>query len=256
MERYIDMNCDLGEYSSYEEELKEIAIMPYLSSTNIACGRHAGDRHSIRATVRRAVEHGLGVGAHPSFPDRDNFGRKAMVLCEEELRAVVRRQIEEFANHALAVGTVMTHVKAHGALYNMAALNINMAMTICETIADFNSSLLIFGLANSCWVKAADAFGLILVEEAFADRRYLSGCELLPRVNQYALITDVLEAERQVLKLIEHNLVTSQEGVDYKVAPGTICIHGDGDEALNIAASLRSSLTKHQIQVRYPVGYL
>ena len=80
MERYIDINCDLGEYSSYEEELKEIAIMPHLSSTNIACGRHAGDRHSIRATVRRAVEHGLGVGAHPSFPDRDNFGRKAMVL--------------------------------------------------------------------------------------------------------------------------------------------------------------------------------
>ena len=105
--------------------------MPYLSSTNIACGMHAGDRSSIRATARRAVEHDVGVGAHPSFPDRDNFGRKAMNLPEDKLREVVRRQIEEFVNHALAVGAVMTHVKAHGVLYNMAAVDINIAMIIC-----------------------------------------------------------------------------------------------------------------------------
>ncbi|MDA0236973.1 MAG: 5-oxoprolinase subunit PxpA [Proteobacteria bacterium] len=254
MERYIDLNCDLGEYRSREEELKEIAIMPYLSSANIACGMHAGDCRSIRATARRAMEHDVGVGAHPSFPDRDNFGRKAMALPDNELRAVVRRQVEEFAGHALAVGAVMTHVKAHGALYNMAAIDINMAMAICETIADFNSDLFIFGLANSCWVQAAKASGATLVEEAFADRRYLSDRELVPRASQHALITDVEEAEQQVIKLVEQNLVTSLEGIDYRVSPDTICIHGDGVNALSIAANLRSTLSKHRIRVQYPVG--
>ena len=252
MELHIDLNCDLGEYRSIEEERKEIAIMPYLSSTNIACGIHAGDHSSIRSTARRAAEHDLGVGAHPSFPDRDNFGRKAMNLPDDKLREVVRRQIEEFVNHALAVGAVMTHVKAHGALYNMAAVDINMATIICETIKDFNADLFVFGLANSCWVGAAEAVGIELVAEAFADRRYLSGCELVPRTNQQALITDVEEAEQQVIRLIEQNLVTSLGDVNYGVAPGTICIHGDGVNALSIVSNLRFSLTKRGVQVSYP----
>ncbi|MDA0829673.1 MAG: 5-oxoprolinase subunit PxpA [Proteobacteria bacterium] len=252
MELHIDLNCDLGEYRSIEEERKEIAIMPYLSSTNIACGIHAGDHSPIRSTARRAAEHDLGVGAHPSFPDRDNFGRKAMNLLDDKLREVVRRQIEEFVNHALAVGAVMTHVKAHGALYNMAAVDINMATIICEKIKDFNADLFVFGLANSCWVGAAEAVGIELVAEAFADRRYLSGCELVPRTNQQALIKDVEDAEQQVIRLIEQNLVTSLGDVNYGVAPGTICIHGDGVNALSIVSNLRFSLTKRGIQVGYP----
>ncbi len=248
----IDLNCDLGEYRSAHEERKEIAIMPFLSSANIACGLHAGDERVIRATIRRAVEFGVGVGSHPSFPDRENFGRKAMALPEVKLREVVCRQIEEFANHASVCGANMTHVKAHGALYNMAAVDLSLAIVICEVIANFDTEMLVFGLANSNWVEAAEITGLRIVEEVFSDRRYLSGSELVPRVNQHALITDIVEAEQQVLKMVRQKLVTSLDGIDHRLVPGTVCIHGDSPEANVFAKTLRSSLEREGIQILYP----
>ncbi|MBA4740676.1 MAG: LamB/YcsF family protein [Burkholderiales bacterium] len=248
----VDLNCDLGEYRSVSEERKEIEVMPLISSTNIACGLHAGDDRSIRKTMRRAFEFGVGIGSHPSFPDRDNFGRKAMVLPEVKLRDVVCRQITEFINHASACGVAMTHVKAHGALYNMAAVDLRLATVICETIAGLDSDMLVFGLANSRWVKAAEVTGLQIVEEVFSDRRYLSGSELVPRVDQSALITDVSEAEQQVLKMVHQNLVTSIDGVDHHLVPGTVCIHGDSPEAYHIAVKLRSSFERHGVKVMPP----
>lgn len=248
----IDLNCDLGEYRSPFEEQKEIAVMPFLSSANIACGVHAGDDRAIRTTIRRALELGVRIGSHPSFPDRENFGRKAMFLPEFKLREVVCRQIEEFADHASACGATMTHVKAHGALYNMAAIDLSLATVICEIIANFDSEMLVFGLANSQWVEAANITGLRIVEEAFSDRRYLSGSQLVPRASQHALITDVAEAEQQVLKMVRQNLVTSLDGVDHCLLPGTVCIHGDSADAYNFAKKLRSCLELQGIQVLYP----
>jgi len=248
----IDLNCDLGEYQSSFEEHKEFAIMPLISSANIACGLHAGDDNSIRTTIRRAWEFGVGIGAHPSFPDRENFGRKAMVLPEARLREIVCRQIEEFANHAIACDVNMTHVKAHGAMYNMAATDLRIASVICETVAKFDPEILIFGLANSRWVIAAEGAGLRIIEEGFSDRRYLSSSELVPRVEKNALITDIAESEKQVLKMVRQNLVTSLDGIDHHLVPDTICIHGDSPEAYSIAKNLRSSLELKGIQISYP----
>ena len=248
----VDLNCDLGEYQSSFEERKEVAIMPLISSANIACGLHAGDDKSIRTTIRRAWEFGVGIGAHPSFPDRENFGRKAMVLSEARLREIVCRQMEEFANHAIACNVNMTHVKAHGAMYNMAASDLRIASVICETVAKFDPEILIFGLANSQWVIAAEDAGLRVVEEGFSDRRYLSSSELVPRVEKNALITDIAESEKQVLKMVRQNLVTSLDGIDHHLAPDTICIHGDSPEAYSIAKNLSSSLKLHGIRISYP----
>ena len=249
----IDLNCDLGEYQSSFEERKEVAIMPLISSANIACGLHAGDDNSIRTTIRRAWEFGVGIGAHPSFPDRENFGRKAMVLPESRLREIVCRQIEEFANHAIACDVNMTHVKAHGAMYNMAASDLRIASVICETVAKFDPEILIFGLANSYWVIAAESAGLRIIEEGFSDRRYLSSSELVPRLEKDALIADIAESEKQVLKMVRQNLVTSIDGIDHHLVPDTICIHGDSPKAYNIAKNLRSSLKLHEIQISYPL---
>ena len=248
----VDLNCDLGEYQSSFEERKEVAIMPLISSANIACGLHAGDDNSIRTTIRRAWEFGVGIGAHPSFPDRENFGRKAMVLPEARLREIVFRQIEEFANHAIACDVNMTHVKAHGAMYNMAATDLRIASVICETVAKFDPEILIFGLANSHWVIAAEGAGVRIIEEGFSDRRYLSSSELVPRVEKNALITDIAESEKQVLKMVRQNLVTSLDGIDHHLVPDTICIHGDSPEAYSIAKNLRSSLELQGIQISYP----
>ena len=252
MRHTIDLNCDLGEYSSKTEEQKEIAIIPYVSSANIACGLHAGNQLSIKKTISRAVQNNVGVGAHPSFPDRDNFGRKAMTMAEDVLRQVIRRQLEDFANCASAVGAQMTHVKAHGALYNMAAVDLSLAAVICETIYDINPHLLVFGLANSFWVRAANDAGIVLIEEAFADRRYLSGSQLVPRSNKQALISDALEAEQQVLRLVRDKVVTSIDGAEHGVEAGTICIHGDSDFALNIVSGVEKSLLVNQIDISYP----
>jgi UPF0271 protein len=248
----IDLNCDLGEYQSSSEERKEIAIMPLISSANIACGLHAGDDDSIRTTIRRASEFGVGIGSHPSFPDRENFGRKAMVLPEARLREIVCRQIQEFANHANACNVSMTHVKAHGAMYNMAANDLRLASVICETIAKFDPEILIYGLANSQWSLAASSVGLRIVEEAFSDRRYISGSELVPRANKDALITDIAESKRQALKMVRQNLVRSQDGIDHHLAPDTICIHGDSPGAYNLAKTLRSSFEAKEIKISYP----
>ncbi len=252
MRHAIDLNCDLGEYVSKTEEEKEMAIIPYVSSANIACGLHAGNQRSIKNTISRAVQNNVGVGAHPSFPDRDNFGRKAMTMPEDALREVIRRQLDDFANCASAVGAQMTHVKAHGALYNMAAVDLSLATVVCETIYDINPHLLVFGLANSFWVRAANDVGIVLIEEAFADRRYLSSSQLVPRSNKHALINHVLEAEQQVLKLVRDKIVTSIDGTEHEVKAGTICIHGDSDFALNIVSGLEESLLANQIDICYP----
>ena len=248
----IDLNCDLGEYQSSSEERKEIAIMPLISSANIACGLHAGDDDSIRTTIRRASEFGVGIGSHPSFPDRENFGRKAMVLPEARLREIVCRQIQEFANHANACNVTMAHVKAHGAMYNMAANDLRLASVICDTIAKFDPEILIYGLANSQWSLAASSVGLRIVEEGFSDRRYLSGSELVPRTNKDALITDIAESEKQALKMVRQNLVRGQDGIDHHLAPDTICIHGDSPGAYDLAKKLRSSFEAKEIKISYP----
>jgi len=173
-------------------------------------------------------------------------------MSEARLREIVCRQMEEFANHAIACNVNMTHVKAHGAMYNMAASDLRIASVICETVAKFDPEILIFGLANSQWVIAAEDAGLRVVEEGFSDRRYLSSSELVPRVEKNALITDIAESEKQVLKMVRQNLVTSLDGIDHHLAPDTICIHGDSPEAYSIAKNLSSSLKLHGIRISYP----
>ena len=250
---YIDLNCDLGEYTNSDEERKERAIMPAITSANIACGGHTGDQRSMRRTITRALEHSVAIGAHPSFVDRINFGRVEMDVPDKKLQDIVHRQISELIEHATGLGGRVSHVKAHGALYNLAARNIDTALTFCEVVARIDSDLLIYGLANSQWVAAAKQLELRIAEEVFSDRRYLTPDSLVPRTMENALITSVDDSVRQILGMIHERVVECIDGLRYPINADTICVHGDGDHALEFANHLRVTLAEEGLEVCHPV---
>lgn len=224
----MDFNCDLGEL---DDAAHEAALMEYITSANIACGGHAGDEGTMERTARLALARGVHLGAHPSYPDRANFGRVAMALSAAEIEASVMQQIERLEAVVRRLGGRVTHVKAHGALYNVAARDEEVAQAIGRAVTGWNRTAVVFGLLGSRALEVWREQGLTVAAEAFADRRYERDGSLRPRQFADALITDPREAASQAARF-------AREG-----NAQTLCVHGDTPGAVEILKACRAAVS-------------
>ncbi len=245
----IDLNCDMGEGFGAWELGEDAALLDYASSANIACGFHAGDPGTMHRTVKLAIEKGVAVGAHPSLPDLQGFGRRRMNVSAQEVYDMVLYQIGAMDGFAIACGGRLAHVKAHGALYNMAARDLSLAQAIAEAVRDFNDSLILFGLSGSELIRAGETAGLKTASEVFADRSYEADGSLTPRTQAGATIGDADAAIARVRRMIREGKVRSRQGEDVEVRADTLCIHGDEPGAVEFARCIRGALKADGIRV-------
>lgn len=243
----VDLNCDLGEGAGRDADL-----MPYITSANIACGAHAGDDRSIRETLALAAQHGVAAGAHPGYPDREGFGRRSMDMTPGEVYDVVATQVAVLCDAAREVGVSVTHVKPHGALYNDAAVDHHVARAVVRAVNDASPGLLLYGLAASRIITEAEIIGVRAIPEAFADRAYQRDGTLAPREVEGASITDPESAAARVVRLVTERLVRGVDGADIRVHAETVCIHGDGRSAVEIAKRVRAVLMAAGVRVAAP----
>ncbi len=244
----IDLNADVGELP--EGVNVDAELMSWITSCNIACSEHAGSEALMRRTVRLAKQHGVRIGAHPGYADRENMGRVAQQLEDSALRKLILDQVGLLGRICAEEGVVMAHVKTHGALYNQSARDPHMARVISAAIRDISPDLVVVGLAGSEHVRAAQQFGLRVMEEVFADRRYEADGSLTPRTHPQAVITDEQEALHQVLGLAKEGRVRTREGTWIDLKADTVCLHGDGAHAVEFARMLRTTLTCQGIPIR------
>jgi 5-oxoprolinase (ATP-hydrolysing) subunit A len=243
----VDLNADLGEGAGHDDEL-----LGLVTSANIACGFHAGDAETIRRSIETARDRQVAVGAHPSFFDRENFGRKELSMSSEQISDAVAYQLGVFAAIAEAVGMRPNHVKPHGALYNMAARDDKIAEAVVGAIATTDPALILFAPEGSALARAAEKERLKMAREVFADRNYLSDGSLVPRSRADALLHDPEEAGRRVLRMLREGKVRSVDGIDVEVLAETICLHGDNPEAVEFARTLRARLEEEGVEIRAP----
>lgn len=241
----IDLNADVGEGCNSDVEL-----LTLVSSANIACGFHAGDALMMLACVRESLKNGVAVGAHPSFPDRDNFGRTAMQLPPETVYAQTLYQVGALAAIVQAEGGLLRHVKPHGMLYNQAATDSVLADAIARAVLAVNPALILVGLAGSELIRAGERLGLPTRQEVFADRGYQASGQLVPRSQPGALIANEEQALAQTLEMIQRGRVRSIEGQWTSVNAQTVCLHGDGEHALAFARRLRAAFAAQGIIVQ------
>nr|WP_281175910.1 5-oxoprolinase subunit PxpA [Domibacillus tundrae] len=246
----IDINCDMGESFGAYSIGHDQEIMPYITSANIACGFHAGDPDVMKRTVHLTMEHGVKMGAHPGFQDLAGFGRRNMALSPEEVYSLVVYQIGALQAFVNIEGTALHHVKPHGALYNMAALNEEMASAIAAAVKDVDTSLILYGLAGSKLIEAGQKAGLKTASEVFADRTYTREGMLTPRRLSNALIESTEEAAAQVVRMVKEKKVRATDGTDIEIQADTVCIHGDGPHALSFARLIQTKLKEETIDVR------
>jgi len=238
--RSIDLNCDLGEGAG-----QDAMLMPLITSANIACGAHAGDEATMRATVALAREHAVGVGAHPGFADRANFGRTEHGLTACALHELITWQVQ-----ALRELGPVRHVKPHGALYNLAARDRGVAEVIVEAVYECDPALVLFGLAGSELVAAGRERGLRVASEVFADRSYQADGSLTPRTRADALIVDEAVAVAQVLRMVREGVVRATDGTEVVIEADTVCLHGDGAHAVAFARRLNAELRLAGIAIK------
>ncbi|HGK7505635.1 5-oxoprolinase subunit PxpA [Kluyvera cryocrescens] len=241
----IDLNADVGEGCNSDAEL-----LTLVSSANIACGFHAGDALMMLACVRESIKNGVAVGAHPSFPDRDNFGRTAMQLPPETVYAQTLYQVGALAAIVQAEGGLLRHVKPHGMLYNQAATDSVLADAIARAVLAVNPALILVGLAGSELIRAGERLGLPTRQEVFSDRGYQASGQLVPRSQPGALIANEEQALAQTLEMIQRGRVRSIEGQWTSVNAQTVCLHGDGEHALAFARRLRAAFAAQGIIVQ------
>lgn len=234
----IELNADIG------EGCDDASLMPFLSRVSIACGGHAGDAASMTAALRLAAEHGVAVGAHPSFPDRAQFGRRALAASADEIVAWVTEQTGVLAEQAARLGMRLSHVKPHGALYNVAASDPLVAKAIARAVVSLDPDLLLVGLSGSRLVAAGQAAGLRVLNEGFADRRYQTNGRLVSRETAGALVTDPSAAAEQASALAQGRPVSTLSGGALRIRVDTICLHGDTPHALNIAQAVHAALNR------------
>ena len=242
---FIDLNCDLGEGAGCDEQL-----MPLITSANIACGGHAGDEASMRRAIHLAKQFGVNAGAHPSYPDRANFGRVKMEIPVAELQQTIEKQIRDLRGIAESEGIKLRHVKLHGALYNAAARDRALAVAMAQTVSRVDASLAIVGLPNSELVRAAKESGLRFIHECFADRTYQPDGSLTPRSQPGAVIEHESHALAQAMQITTQQQVTTATGQTIPLKADTICVHGDGKHALAVLSSLRQGLASAGVQFR------
>jgi len=248
----IDLNCDMGESTTlwnYRIE-KDIALLRYLSSVNLACGFHAGDAHTMHALVEAALTAGLAIGALPGFPDKENFGRSNMTLPPEKIYDIIICQLGALDAFVKICGARLHHVKPHGALYNMAAKDRVMADAICRAVKDYDERLWLYGLSGSELVKAAQAIDLRSRSEVFADRTYAPDGSLTPRSDPHAMIASEEASLQQVIQMVQTGTVTATNGKHVPLIAETICIHGDGEHALPFAQRIYDTLKQQGIETR------
>ncbi len=248
----IDLNCDMGEGFGAWRMGQDEALLDQVTSANIACGFHAGDAVTMLRTVRLALGKGVALGAHPSLPDLQGFGRREMQIAPDEVYAMVLYQVGALAACARACGGRLHHVKAHGALYNMAARDTVLADALARAVRDFDPQLVLYGLAGSAMLDAGRAAGLAVASEVFADRSYQADGSLTPRHQSGALIDDVDHAVRQVLGMLREARVRATDGSWVSVKAQTVCIHGDAPGAVAFARTLRRALTEAEITLTSP----
>ncbi|WP_242212952.1 5-oxoprolinase subunit PxpA [Bacillus cereus group sp. BfR-BA-01383] len=249
----IDLNCDLGESFGAYKMGNDDEILPFVSSINIACGFHAGDPTVMRQTVEKALEHNVAIGAHPGFSDLIGFGRRNMNVSASEVYDYVLYQIGALDGFVKVAGGTMQHVKPHGALYNMAATNAEIADAITKAISHINPNLSLYGLANSeAFIRAAKKYNVTLVQEAFADRTYKQDGTLTSRTEENALIKNEDEAIKQVLQMVKEGYVEAVNGGKVAVQAQTICLHGDGEKAVQFAKRIYGTFELNDVTICAP----
>jgi UPF0271 protein len=243
----VDLNCDMGEGMDNEAQ-----IMPFISSANIACGFHAGNDYTIKKTIEIALEHGVAIGAHPGYDDPENFGRLSQPISVLDLAELINEQIYFFENIATPMGATIHHVKLHGALYNDCAKDITLSKIFVQTIQAIYPDAYIYGLSESNTIQQAIILGQPYMQEVFADRTYQKDGSLTPRHLHNALINSIDEASAQALELVKHKKVRTVQEEIIKLPVDTICIHGDGYHAVEMAQAIYTTLKEHQIEINYP----
>jgi len=246
--RQLDLNADIGEGDPKSDE----ALIQLVTSANIACGLHAGDSHTMRKTVALAVQHGVAVGAHPGFDDREGFGRRPVQLSPTELADLLLYQLGALDAIARADGAALHHVKPHGALYNQAEHDETLATAIIAAVRMFDPQLRMVGRAGSAMARAASALGHSFTPEAFADRRYRADGSLMPRSEPGAVLTQPEDVAAQVRRLVTHGEVLSGDGTHVPVAFESLCLHGDTPGSAALAARIRQELGTLGVSVSAP----
>ncbi len=245
----VDLNCDLGEsFGTYKKGTDE-DILDYVTSANVACGFHAGDPSVMRKTVQLVMEKNVGIGAHPGLPDLVGFGRREMRISPQEAYDMVTYQIGALYGFVKAEGGVMQHVKPHGALYNMAAKNSELAEAVAEAVYKVDPELILFGLSGSELVKAGEKTGIRTASEVFSDRTYQEDGSLTSRTLVNALIEEEEKSLQQVVRMVKEGKVKCLQGIDIPIEADTICIHGDGINALSFARNIRAGLKETGITI-------
>lgn len=250
--RSIDLNSDLGESFGAWTMGQDAAVLACISSANVACGFHAGDPATMQRTVAAALRQGVAIGAHPALADLQGFGRREMQISAREVRDLVLYQIGALAAFVQAAGSRMHHVKPHGALYNMAARDGELADAIADAVHAFDDRLLLVGLAGSELPRAGLRAGLHVVHEAFADRRYCPDGSLVPRREAGAVIEDVEAAVAQAIAIARDGRVIADDGSALTIVADTICVHGDRADAALFAERLRAGLLAAGLRIARP----
>lgn len=249
MQYKVDLNCDLGEsFGRYKLGLDE-EIIPLISSANVACGFHASDPVVMQNTIKMAKQSNIQVGAHPGFLDLMGFGRRNMDISYEEAKAYTKYQLGALYAFCKTENIEIQHVKPHGALYNMAAKNYDLAKAICEAIYEFDKNIILLGLSGSQLIKAGKDTGLRVASEVFADRAYEDDGSLRARSKEGAVITDENIAIDRVVKMVKENKVVSYSGKEIEIQVDSICVHGDGAKALEFVKKIRERLSDEGVQI-------
>ena len=245
----VDLNCDLGEsFGNYKIGMDE-EVIPLISSANVACGYHASDPIVMDKTIKMAKEAGIGVGAHPGFPDLMGFGRRNMAVSPAEAAAYVTYQLGALYAFTHKYDVPIQHVKPHGALYNMAGKDYDLALAICQAVKDFDPNLILLGLSGSEMIRAAGDIGLKCANEFFADRAYEEDGSLVNRRKEGAMITDEEEAIARVVRVVKEQKVRTITGKDIELKIDSICVHGDGQKALAFVQLIRERLAAEGVAI-------
>lgn len=245
MNKFIDLNCDMGEGLN-----NDALLMPLISSSNIACGFHAGDEETMKRTIELALNYQVAIGAHPGFNDKSNFGRNEISITLPYLFDLITEQIFILKKVAATFGTKLHHVKPHGALYNMAARDPRLARTIAAAVRSVDANFILYGLSGSHLITEAESINLKAASETFADRTYQEDGNLTSRSLPGAMIEKTEDSLKQVLQMVKEKTVTTITGSNISIKADTICLHGDGNHAVAFASEIRKKLIENQITIQ------
>ena len=250
MSMEININCDLGEKSKHHSNKYDPDLLEIVNSANVACGYHAGDEETMNQVVKISKNNGVSIGAHPSFKDPENFGRERMNLSESEIKKLIIDQYEILEKIALTYGEIVSHVKPHGALNNMACEDIELATVLAKTIKDINKDIIYLVPTGSKMQEAAKNFDMKFACEIFADRNYEDDGNLVSRKKSHALITDPEQAKKHVLKMVQTQSLNCHSGKQIPCEIDSVCIHGDNLSSLATAKSIRENLIENGLELK------